>query len=139
MKLLLLPFLVFTNTPTSVSDKQAVIDADAQLNQLIVQHKSTEAASYYAEEFMLITSSGKVKRKQDMLTEIALSDLQLEINETNDVTVRLLDNTAVLTGVLHQKGRYKSDSFDVRLTVTDTWVKTQNGWKLLSGHATVIK
>lgn len=123
---------------TRTSDEEAVIEADAQLNVWIVQHAAQQAASFYADEFILTTSSGKVKSKKDMLAEILSSDLSLEINETTQVAVRVVDNTAVLTGILHQKGLYKGKSFDVRLNVTDTWVKTKIGWKILAGHATLL-
>lgn len=103
-----------------------------------MQHDAAKAASLYAEEFILTTSAGTVKLKKDMLVEIASSLLALEINETSNVTVRVLESTAVLTGVLHQKGIYKEKAFDVKLNVTDTWVKTTDGWKLLSGHATIL-
>ena len=74
-----------------------------------------------------------------MLNEIGLADLQFEINETTDVMVRVLDNTAVLTGTLHQKGLYKQKPFDHKLSVTDTWVLVNDTWKLFAGHATLIK
>src|SRR5688572_1251628 len=132
-----LSLLLLAASPKRFSDKDAVIETDKQLNLLIVQHADQQAARIYADEFILTTSSGKVKLKKDMLTEIASPDLALEINETTQVTVHVLENTAVLTGILHQKGKYKEKLFDVKLNVTDTWVKTTDGWKLLAGHATL--
>jgi hypothetical protein len=137
MTKLLLPalsLLLLAASPNRFSDQEAVTETDKQLNLLIVQ----QAARFYADEFILTTSSGKVKLKKDMLTEIASPDLSLEINETTHVVVRALNTTAVLTGILHQKGIYKEKTFDVKLNVTDTWVKTTDGWKLLAGHATLL-
>jgi ketosteroid isomerase-like protein len=122
-----------TVTPDSVQVKKA----DIQLNQLILKKDVKQAALFYADDFILTTSSGKTKYKQTILDEISSKDLELEINETTNVEVRMLGSTAVLTGVLHQKGIYKGNAFDVRLLVTDTWVETSGGWKILSGHASV--
>lgn len=133
-----LSLLLLAASSERFSDKDAVAETDKQLNLLIQQHDAQQAERLYADEFILTTSSGKVKLKKDMLGEIASPDLVLEINETTNVTVRILDNTAVLTGILHQKGRYKEKLFDVKLNVTDTWVKTTAGWKLLAGHATLL-
>ena len=119
--------------------KNDVIAADAQLNQYIVEHKVSSATMVYDENFVLTTSSGAVKSKQNMLNEIGLTDLQFEINETTDIKVRILESAAVLTGTLHQKGMYKQKSFDSKLLVTDTWVLVNGSWKLLAGHATLIK
>jgi hypothetical protein len=121
------------------SDSGVVQKLDQQLNALIVAHNSLEAAEYYADDFILTTSSGKVKTKQDMLNEIGMADLVFEINETENVKVLVLENTAVLTGTLHQKGNFKDKAFDARLLVTDTWVRVGSSWKLLAGHATILK
>lgn len=135
-------FLLLLITLSSVAqtqfDKDQIIEADKQLNLLITQHNAQKAESFYASDFILTTSSGVVKLKKDILTEIATPELQLEVNETSNVTVRILETTAVLTGMLHQKGSYKGKAFDVKLNVTDTWVKTAAGWKILAGHASVI-
>ena len=131
--------LLFLIATDSRDLKQKVIEADRQLNRFIVEHKVNEANSIYSDDFILTTSSGKVKLKPDMLNEIGLADLQFEINETTDAVVRVLNNTAVLTGTLHQKGLYKQKPFDSKLSVTDTWVLVNDSWKLLAGHATIIK
>jgi hypothetical protein len=121
----------------SSADAQ-VVQADAQLNKAIKMNDIAKAESFYANDFVLTTSSGKSKLKSDLLGEIGSPDLKLEINETENVKVRALNATAVLTGKLHQKGSYRGRGFDNFLLVTDTWVKTDSGWKLLAGHATLL-
>ncbi len=59
-------------------------------------------------------------------------------NHTSQFDVRIVDKTAILTGILHQKGNYMGKGFDVQLLVTDTWVLTNNEWILLAGHATTL-
>jgi hypothetical protein len=115
-----------------------VFQADTELNGFIKKNEATKAEAFYAENFILTTSSGKIKTKRDMLYEIGLSDLKLEINETENVKINILNFTAVLTGKLHQKGSYKGQVFNHFLLVADTWVKTVAGWKLLSGQATLL-
>jgi hypothetical protein len=133
--LLLLSIFSCNGFAQTLSDEEQVKLVDAQLNILISKNASTAAAPFYAESFLLTTSSGKVKLKADLIKEIGSPDLSLAINETTEVNVRVLGSTAVLTGVLHQKGSYKGTNFDVKLLVTDTWVHTETGWKLLAGHA----
>ena len=130
--------LLLSASAQSTKNPDAVIAADKLLNRYIVEHNVSAATGMYAEDFVLTTSSGAVKKKENLLNEIALTDLAFEINETTDVTVRLLDNTAVFTGTLHQKGMYKQKPFDNKLLVTDTWVLTKGNWILLAGHATLI-
>ena len=113
----------------------AVIAADAQLNQLIQQGAVDAAAAYYAPEFILTTGSGAPKDRARMLLEIGSPSLRLSRNVTEQVQVRVLGDTAVLTGVLHQIGAWQGQAFDVRLQVTDTWVRQGGRWLLLAGHA----
>ena len=117
---------------------QRVAAADARLNQLIVAHDA-QAAQFYFDDFVLTTSSGARKHKGDLLAELMdAQKLRLEINQTTQVRVRVQGNAAVLTGVLHQKGIYNDKPFDAFMLVTDTWIETDTGWKLLAGQASVI-
>jgi hypothetical protein len=139
MKTILISWLmVASGLWTTPFAEEEVIARDKELNQLISLHRVKEAALIYADDFVLTTSSGKSKSKQDMLADINSHDLTLEVNETTEVKVRVIDNTAVLTGILQQKGTFKGNAFDVKLYVTDTWVKVNSNWILLAGHATVI-
>ncbi len=122
---------VTSSPPDSIQVKKA----DMELNQLILEKDAKHAAGFYADDFILTTSSGKTKYKQTILDEIASKDLALDVNETSNVEVRMFGSTAVLTGTLHQKGVYRGKEFDVWMLVTDTWVETSSGWKILSGHA----
>jgi hypothetical protein len=131
--------LLFPLLSLNAQDFTSVIDADTQLNQFIITHNVSAAAGIYLDDFVLTTSSGSSKSKQDMLGEIGLKDLIFEVNKTTDVTIRLYTNTAVLIGTLHQKGTYKNTPFDNKMLVTDTWLYIDGRWKLLAGHATVIK
>ena len=124
--------------PQDRNQEAQVVQADVRLNELIKQNEAAKAAAFYAEDFILTTSSGKSKIKSEMLAQIGSPELKLEVNETDNVRVRVLSSTAVLTGRLHQKGSYRGQTFDLFLLVTDTWVKTEAGWKLLAGHATLL-
>jgi hypothetical protein len=139
MKTVLISWLmVASGLWTTPFAEEEVIARDKELNQLISLHRVKDAALIYADDFVLTTSSGKSKSKQDMLADINSPDLTLEVNETTEVKVRVIYNTAVLTGILQQKGTFKGNAFDVKLYVTDTWVKVNSNWILLAGHATVI-
>lgn len=121
--------------PTLNSESRAVLDRDRELNALIIKRDADTAKQYYDTEFMLTTSSGKMKSKQDMLNDISMPGLTMEVNETTDVFIRVRKDTAVLTGILHQRGILNGKAFDVRLRVTDTWYLTQGKWVILAGHA----
>lgn len=117
----------------------AVAEADAQLNRLIMAGDSQAAAPFYAPDFVLTASNGSQKDRARMLLEIGTPALHFQRNHTEQVQVRVLGDTAVLTGVLHQIGSWQGKSFDYRFNVTDTWVRQGGRWVLLAGHASLIK
>jgi hypothetical protein len=119
------------------SAEEAVVRRDRDLNALLIR-RDAAAAAFYDERFVLTTSSGKMKGKADLLAEVNDDSVRLDVNETSDAIVRTHGTTAVLTGILHQRGMYKGKPFDNRLHVTDTWVLSAGQWKLLAGHATLM-
>lgn len=132
----LIVFLAMSSAISLDTDTvQEVKGADARLNKLIMQNLAVEAATLYTDDFLLITSGGKMVTKKEIVDQIASPELKLEVNETTEVRVRVHGTTAVLTGILLQKGSWKGKPFDVKLLVTDTWIKTDSGWQLLSGQA----
>ena len=124
---------LFQPTPDGLIIKKA----DVELNKLILAKNSKLAAACYSDDFILTTSSGTVKYKHDMLTDIASPELSLIVNESSNVEVRIVGSTAVLTGILHQEGSLRGKYFNNWFLVTDTWVETSTGWKILSGHASL--
>jgi ketosteroid isomerase-like protein len=136
--LLLLTALLADNAAARLPEGDVVARRDRELNALIVRDDATAARAYYDDAFVLTTSSGKMKSKDDLVREIAAPGLVLDTNETTDIVVRVRAGTAVLTGVLHQRGTYDGKAFDVRLRVTDTWVRTDGQWRILAGHASVL-
>lgn len=136
MRFALILFIVlFASLSFAQTAIDEVVNADKQLNELILKNDALLAAAFYLEDFLLVTGSGAEKNKKNVIAEIGSPELKMSINETQKVKVRVYESTAVLTGLLHQKGSYKGKEFDVKLLVTDTWIKTPSGWKILSGHA----
>jgi len=121
----------------SLAQVHPVEQLDKQLNDFIINHDKKSAEILYHESFVLQASGGIKKYKKDMLSDIENKALNLEINETSDVKILQEGKTAVLTGILRQKGTWNGKSFDYTLLVTDTWVKTKKGWKIIAGHASI--
>jgi ketosteroid isomerase-like protein len=134
--LLILSVLILPIDRLSPVDE--VKQADAALNQYILSGDVAAAELMYADQFILTTSSGKIKRKAEIVREIGSEFLQMQVNETTQVEVVIDGTTAILTGLLHQKGVIKGKPFDHFLLVTDTWIRTRKGWKILAGQANVF-
>ena len=54
--------------------------------------------------------------------------------------VRLQGETAVVTGLTHNKGKNdKGVAYDRKVRFTDVWVKRDGRWQVLSSHGTDVK
>jgi len=116
-------------------DRRAVAALDTQF-QAAVKNNDVEGMSrILADDYILVTSSGKTQTKTDLLNEARERKTTYERQEDTNQTVRLWGDTAVLTAKLWAKGTDGKKPFDVTLWFSDTYVKTSAGWKYVFGQA----
>ncbi|HEY1327447.1 MAG TPA: nuclear transport factor 2 family protein [Casimicrobiaceae bacterium] len=108
---------------------------ERELNQAIATRDAQRVSDLLSDDWLLVTGTGKVKTKQEILAEIVRPDLEFQDNETRDVMVRIWGDTAVLTGTLHQRYRLRGQQQEVTLRYTDTWTRSGESWRQVSGHA----
>jgi ketosteroid isomerase-like protein len=112
---------------------------DAEYQRAVAAGDTATVDRLLLDDFVLITSSGRISRKPDVLAEVGGVDTSFEINVSRDVQVRVRGDTAIVTAVLHQKGVYQGKPFDSTVRYTDTWVRDARGWRQLSGHASTYR
>src|SRR6185369_11437293 len=101
-------------------------------HELVVATYTKDAAWFMkntSDDYVLITSSGKVKPRADLVKELGTPGLEFQPYEPAEVNVRLFGDTAVITGRIVQKYTYKDDRVEADMRYTDVWVKTPAGWK----------
>lgn len=108
---------------------------ERELNQAIAQRDAKRVNDLLSDDWLLVTGSGRIKTKRQMLAEIARPEVEYQDNETRDVMVRIWGDTAVLTGTLHQRYRVRGQQQDMTLRYTDTWTRSGDSWRQVSGHA----
>jgi len=55
------------------------------------------------------------------------------------VKMNFFGDTAVITGVYHTQGTYKSKPYDHTGRFTDTWVFDMGKWQCVSSHTSLLK
>jgi ketosteroid isomerase-like protein len=119
----------------SDEDRRAVSAMDTQF-QAAVKNNDVEGMSrILADDYILVTSSGRTQTKTDLLNEARERKTTYERQEDSNQTVRLWGDTAVVTAKLWAKGTDGEKPFDVTLWFSDTYVKTTAGWKYVFGQA----
>jgi ketosteroid isomerase-like protein len=122
------------NNPGADDDRKAVSEMDTRF-QAAVKNNDVEGMSrILADDYILITSSGKTQTKTDLLNEARAGTTIYEHQEDTGQTVRLWGNTAVVTAKLWAKGTDSGKPFDVKLWFSDTYVKGPEGWRYIFGQ-----
>jgi hypothetical protein len=88
-----------------------------------------------ADDFILVTGSGKTYNKADLLNEARGGLVVYEHQEDTEQTVRVWGDTAVVTAKLWEKGTDNGKPFDYTLWFSDTYVRTSTGWRYVFGQS----
>jgi hypothetical protein len=90
-----------------------------------------------ADDFTLVTGSGKTYSKADLLAEARSGNFHYEHQEDTDQTVRMWGDTAVVTAKLWEKGTNNGKPFDYTVWFSDTYVRTPAGWRYVFGQSSL--
>jgi ketosteroid isomerase-like protein len=119
----------------SDEDRRAVSALDTQFQAAVKRNDVEGMNRILADDYILVTSSGRTQTKIDLLNEARAGKTTYERQEDTSQTVRLWGDTAVVTAKLLAKGTDGEKAFDVSLWFSDTYVKTPVGWKYVFGQA----
>jgi ketosteroid isomerase-like protein len=116
------------------SDADQLRSLELQLTDLYKQRKIDRMAALLDEDFVITFEDGSVYSKTGYISYNAAASLRILEAETLDVRVHLHGNTAVLTGVYHERGDEKGKPYDYRDHFTDVWVKKDGKWRMIASH-----
>jgi ketosteroid isomerase-like protein len=112
-----------------------LIALDRAKQRAVVDRDAKKFADFLTDDYILVTSSGKMYKKSDVVADITTPDYRFELNESSDWVVRVAGDTALVIASLHQKGTDHGKAFDYRVRYTDTWIRKKGVWRNISAHA----
>jgi len=139
-KTLLAAALIVCLMPGMSSLAQEKSDADQlrmlemQLTDLYKERKVDRLAALLDEDFVITFEDGNVYSKTGYISYNAAASLRILEAETLEVRVHLHGNTAVLTGVYHERGNENGKPYDYRDRFTDVWMKKDGKWRMIASH-----
>jgi ketosteroid isomerase-like protein len=110
-------------------DKQTVAELDTQYQAAVKQNDAATMNRILADDFILVTSSGKTYSKTQLLDEAKSARRTYEHQEDTDKSVRLWGDTAIVTAKLWEKGTEDGKPFDHKLWFSDVYRRTPMGWR----------
>jgi ketosteroid isomerase-like protein len=122
----------------SAGDEGPIIAAlDMEYQAAVKKNDATTMDRLLADDFVLVTGSGKIYSKADLLQEARSGRVIYEQQEDTAQKVRVWGDTAVVTAKLWEKGTENGKRFDFTLWFTDTYVRTATGWRYVFGQSSL--
>jgi uncharacterized protein (TIGR02246 family) len=119
-------------------DRKTVAALDSEYQAAVKSNDATTMARILADDFVLVTGSGKTYSKTDLLEEARKGVDVYERNEEESQTVRVWGDTAVVTAKLWEKYTSDGKSIDHKLWFSDTYVRTTAGWRYVFGQSSLV-
>ena len=123
-----------TATDPRSSVDQAIRQLDNERIQAQIHADAKALDRIYAEDFIGVGPSGTVRTKPEVLSDFTGGTLKFQSITTNEVQVRIYENTAVETGLSTMVGQDKGKTVPRDTRFTRVWVKQQGQWRLVANH-----
>src|SRR5512146_2054283 len=114
--------------------ERAIRQLDDERIQAQIGADATALDRIYADDFIGVGPSGTVRTKPQVISDFTSGDLKFESITTDEVQVRVYDNTAVETGLSTMSGQDKGKAVPRDTRFTRVWVQQQGRWRLVSNH-----
>jgi ketosteroid isomerase-like protein len=117
--------------------RKTIAALDTEYQAAVKKNDTATMERFLADDFMLVTGSGKTYGKADLLEEARSGRIVYEHQEDSEQTVRVWGDTAVLTAKLWLKGTDNGKPFDHTAWFSDTYAKTSRGWRYVFGQSSL--
>jgi ketosteroid isomerase-like protein len=118
-------------------DQQIVAGLDTEYQAAVKTNDATTMDRILADDFVLVTGSGKTYTKADLIDEARSGRVAYEHQEDTAQTVRLWGSTAVVTAKLWEKGTDNGKPFEYTVWFSDTYVRRPTGWRYVFGQSSL--
>jgi ketosteroid isomerase-like protein len=130
---------VVSNAGHPLDERTALLYLERDWNQAEMKQDASWFERTLADEFTGVDArTGKPTNKVQNIADIKKTTTASA--DLSGLDVRMQGDTAVITGLTHNKGKDdKGVAFDRRIRFTDVWVKRDGRWQVLSSHGTDVK
>jgi ketosteroid isomerase-like protein len=122
------------STDQRSSVEETIRKLDNERIQAQIHADATALDRIYAADFIGVGPSGRVRTKPQVISDFTSGDLKFQSITTDEVQVRVYENTAVETGLSTMIGQDKGKAVPRDTRFTRVWVKQQGSWRLVANH-----
>ena len=133
----MLAFVALGANGNTTDDAKTVAALDTEYQAAVKNNDAATMDRMLTDDFVLVTGSGKVYTKADLLQMAQTRRIQYEHQEDTNQTVKVWHDTAVVTAELWMKGIDQGKAFDFHIWFSDTYVRTPGGWRYVHGQTSL--
>ena len=121
------------------NDARVVGELDTRFQDAVKHNDAETMAKIFHDDVVLVVGSGRVFTRDDMLNEArsGVMTYEQQDEEPGSQIVRVWGDTAVVTAKLWIKGAEAGKPFERKLWFTDTYVRTDRGWRYFFGQSSL--
>jgi ketosteroid isomerase-like protein len=129
----------FGEDQRETTDEQEVRQMIQKYRSALPQRDIPMLEKIWADDYVFVNASGEVLTKAQRLSNLKSGATSLDsINEEENITVRVYQNSAVVTSRVTLKGQYSGKQISGQYRSTLVWVKGPAGWQLVSNQLTAL-
>ena len=117
--------------------EQAIRQLDSERIQAQIGADAVALDRIYADDFIGVGPSGTVRNKSQVISDFTSGNLKFQSITTDEVQIRVYENTAVETGLSTMVGQDKGKAVPRDTRFTRVWIKQQGRWRLVSNHYSI--
>ena len=123
----------------SASVEEQLKKLEAERNHAMVNGDLATLDRTTASDYTVINPSGQLGNKGQMLADLRSGNLKYQSIDTEDVTVRLYGDTAILSGRRTVKGQHGGKNISGKDRFTRVYVKRNGNWQAVWFQATPVR
>lgn len=114
----------------------ALLEAEADACRAFEDGNADALRKALTADFTLVDSRGNVTDLEQNLAEVAAREPYYDEFRNDGQSVRMYgDDTALIVGVTHVRGKAGGEAFAADFRYTDTWIRRDGRWLLAASHA----
>ena len=110
-------------------DQETLLRLEKEFEQAVISNDAAAVGQLLADDWIIVGPDGRIIDKSRFLEVIKTGALSHEKMESDDVRVRIYENTAIVTALTTSKGKFMGQEFTSLERATDIFVKQNDRWQ----------
>lgn len=113
-------------------------ELEQRLLHAMLQSDVKELDTLIADELIFTDHTGQIISKQADLDAHRSGKLSIETIKPSEERIKIYTDTAVVNVLMEITGKYAEQAFQGKIRYSRVWLKFENSWKVVAGHATSV-